>query len=102
MSAIREINPAGRTATVEAGVILSSLHEAVAEHDLIFPLTFGARGSAMLGGALSTNAGGSNVVRYGSTRGLCLGVEAVTPTGEVMNLMSALTRTTRATTCATC
>ncbi|KRS17804.1 FAD-binding oxidoreductase [Roseovarius indicus] len=90
MSAIRDINPKGRTATVEAGVILSSLHEAVAEHDLIFPLTFGARGSAMIGGALSTNAGGSNVVRYGSTRGLCLGIEAVTPTGEVMNLMSAL------------
>ena len=90
MSAIREINPTGRTAVVEAGVILSSLHDAVAEHDLIFPLTFGARGSAMIGGCLSTNAGGSNVVRYGSTRGLCLGIEAVTPTGQVMNLMSAL------------
>lgn len=90
MSRVREINPKGRTATVEAGVILSNLHEASAEHDLIFPLTFGARGSAMIGGCLSTNAGGSNVVRYGSTRGLCLGIEVVTPTGEVMNLMSAL------------
>ncbi len=90
MNAVRDINVSGRTATVEAGVILSKLHEAAGAHDLIFPLTFGARGSAMIGGALSTNAGGSNVVRYGSTRGLCLGIEAVTPTGEVMNLMSAL------------
>jgi FAD/FMN-containing dehydrogenase len=90
LSKIRDVNPAGRTATVEAGVVLSNLHAAADEHDLIFPLTFGARGSAMIGGALSTNAGGSNVVRYGSTRGLCLGIEAVTPTGEIMNLMSAL------------
>ncbi|MEO0772708.1 MAG: FAD-binding oxidoreductase [Pseudomonadota bacterium] len=90
MNAIRDVNPNRRTATVEAGVILTALHEAAEAHDLIFPLTFGARGSAMIGGALSTNAGGSNVVRYGSTRGLCLGIEAVTPTGEVMNLMSAL------------
>ncbi|MEL6119493.1 MAG: FAD-binding oxidoreductase [Pseudomonadota bacterium] len=85
-----DVNPSRRTATVEAGVILSHLHDAAEAHDLIFPLTFGARGSAMIGGALSTNAGGSNVVRYGSTRGLCLGIEAVTPTGQVMNLMSAL------------
>ena len=90
MNAIREVNPTRRTASVEAGVVLSNLHEAADQHDLIFPLTFGARGSAMIGGALSTNAGGSNVVRYGSTRGLCLGIEAVTPTGDVMNLMSAL------------
>ena len=90
LNTIREVNPSRRTATVEAGVILSNIHDAAEAHDLIFPLTFGARGSAMIGGALSTNAGGSNVVRYGSTRGLCLGLEAVTPTGEVMNLMSAL------------
>ncbi|MEL6646813.1 MAG: FAD-binding oxidoreductase [Pseudomonadota bacterium] len=90
LNSIREVNPGRRTATVEAGVILSTLHEAADTQDLIFPLTFGARGSAMIGGALSTNAGGSNVVRYGSTRGLCLGIEAVMPTGEVMNLMSAL------------
>ena len=90
MSAIREIRPQGRVAIVEAGVILSRLHDAASEHDLIFPLTFGARGSAMIGGCLSTNAGGSNVLRYGSARDLCLGVEVVTPTGEVMNLMSAL------------
>ncbi|MEM6587513.1 MAG: FAD-binding oxidoreductase [Pseudomonadota bacterium] len=90
MNTIHDVNPGRRTATVEAGVILTALHDAADAHDLIFPLTFGARGSAMIGGALSTNAGGSNVVRYGSTRGLCLGIEAVTPTGDVMNLMSAL------------
>ncbi|KQB97333.1 FAD-dependent oxidoreductase [Loktanella sp. 1ANDIMAR09] len=90
LNAISEINVEGRTATVGAGVILSNLHDAVEAHDLIFPLTLGARGSAMIGGLLSTNAGGSNVVRYGSTRGLCLGLEVVMADGRIMNLMSAL------------
>lgn len=90
MSAIREIRADARVAIVEAGAILSQVHDAVAAHDLIFPLTFGARGSAMIGGALSTNAGGSNVLRYGSARDLCLGLEVVLPTGEVLNLMSQL------------
>ena len=87
---ITEINVEGRTATVGAGVILSNLHDAAEANDLIFPLTLGARGSAMIGGLLSTNAGGSNVVRYGSTRGLCLGLEVVMADGRIMNLMSAL------------
>ena len=87
---ITEINTAAQTATVGAGVILSNLHEAAEAQDLIFPLTLGARGSAMIGGLLSTNAGGSNVVRYGSTRGLCLGLEVVMADGRIMNLMSAL------------
>ena len=87
---IVDINVQGRTATVGAGVILSNLHDAAETHDLIFPLTLGARGSAMIGGLLSTNAGGSNVVRYGSTRGLCLGLEVVMADGRIMNLMSAL------------
>ncbi|MDX8353910.1 FAD-binding oxidoreductase [Cognatiyoonia sp. IB215182] len=90
LNEITEINVAGRTATVGAGVILTNLHDAAEEHDLIFPLTLGARGSAMIGGLLSTNAGGSNVVRYGSTRGLCLGLEVVMADGRIMNLMSAL------------
>lgn len=90
MNAIREIRPDARIAVVEAGVVLSSIHDAVEEHDLVFPLTFGAKGQAMIGGALSTNAGGSNVVRYGSTRGLCLGLEVVMPDGEIMDLMSEL------------
>ncbi len=90
MTAVREIRPEARIAVVEAGVILSRLHDAAEEADLIFPLTFGARGSAMIGGCLSTNAGGSNVLRYGNARDLCLGLEAVLPTGEVLDLMSAL------------
>lgn len=90
MNTIREIRPGARVAVVEAGVILSQLHDAAGEHDLIFPLYFGARGSAMIGGVLSTNAGGSNVLRYGSTRHLCLGLEVVLADGRVMNLMSEL------------
>lgn len=90
MSAIREIRPEARVAVVEAGVVLARLHEAAEAHDLVFPLTFGARGSAMVGGLLSTNAGGSNVLRYGNARDLCLGLEVVLPSGEVMDLMSAL------------
>lgn len=90
MNKIKEVRGASRIAIVEAGVILSKLHDAVAEHDLIFPLTFGARGSAMLGGCLSTNAGGSNVLRYGNTRDLCLGLEVVLPNGDILNLMSEL------------
>ena len=90
MGAIREIRPEARIAVVEAGAILSDVHDAAAAHDLVFPLTFGARGSARIGGALSTNAGGSNVVRYGSTRGLCLGLEVVLADGRVLDLMSEL------------
>src|SRR6056297_2344715 len=90
MSAIREVRPEARIAIVEAGAILSRIHDAVEEHGLIFPLYFGARGSAMIGGALSTNAGGYNVLRYGSTRHLCLGIEAVLPNGEIVDLMSEL------------
>ncbi|MCF2904820.1 FAD-binding oxidoreductase [Octadecabacter sp. CECT 8868] len=90
MNTIHEINTAARTATVDAGVILSSLHDAAEMQDLIFPLTFGARGSAMIGGVMSTNAGGSNVLRYGNTRDLVLGLEAVLADGRVVNLMSSL------------
>ncbi|WP_084861140.1 FAD-binding oxidoreductase [Salibaculum halophilum] len=90
MNAIREINPRARTATVEAGVILSGLHAAAEAQDLIFPLTFGARGSAMIGGVLSTNAGGSNVLRHGNARDLCLGLEAVLADGRVVDLMKAV------------
>lgn len=90
MNRIREVSPEARIVVAEAGVILSRLHEAAEAQGLYFPLWFGARGSAMLGGVLSTNAGGSNVLRYGSTRGLCLGLEVVLADGRVLNLMSAL------------
>ena len=90
LNRIREIRPAAKIAIVEAGVILASLHDAAEEQGLYFPLWFGARGSAMIGGVLSTNAGGSNVLRYGSTRALCLGLEVVLADGRVLNLMSEL------------
>jgi FAD/FMN-containing dehydrogenase len=90
MNRIREVRPQARIAVVEAGVILTHLHDAAEEVDLYFPLWFGARGSATIGGVLSTNAGGSNVLRYGSTRGLCLGLEVVLPDGRVLDLMTEL------------
>ncbi|MEE9426537.1 MAG: FAD-binding oxidoreductase [Paracoccaceae bacterium] len=90
LNKIVEIKPDSHVAIVQAGAILSNIHAAVEEKDLTFPLFFGARGSAMIGGALSTNAGGSNVLRYGNTRALCLGLEVVLADGRIMNLMSEL------------
>lgn len=90
MNRIRAVNRQARLAVVEAGVILGRLHDAAEVEGLYFPLWFGARGSAMIGGVLSTNAGGSNVLRYGSTRALCLGLEVVLADGRVMDLMSEL------------
>ena len=90
MNRIRELRPEARLAVVEAGVVLSRLHDAADAAGLNFPLWFGARGSAMIGGVLSTIAGGSNVLRYGSTRALCLGLEVVLADGRVLNLMSEL------------
>ncbi|MDU8910440.1 FAD-binding oxidoreductase [Aestuariicoccus sp. MJ-SS9] len=90
MNRILEIRPEARLAVVEAGVVLEQLHTATAQHGLVFPLTFGAKGSCRVGGFLSTNAGGSNVLRYGNTRDLVLGIEVVLADGRVMNLMSEL------------
>ena len=90
MNAVRALDAAGRTVTVEAGTVLETLHAAALEHKLIFPLMFGAKGSCTVGGNLSTNAGGSNVVRYGTTRELCLGIEAVMPGGSVINALTGL------------
>ncbi|MEQ3624935.1 MAG: FAD-binding oxidoreductase [Celeribacter sp.] len=90
MNRIREIRSHARVAVAEAGVVVATLQEAVAAQGLSFPLMFGARGSARIGGVLSTNAGGANVLRYGNTRALCLGLEAVLPDGRVMDLTSAL------------
>lgn len=90
MNRIREIRAEARVALVEAGVVLERLHQATAEHGLTFPLNFGAKGSAMIGGVLSTNAGGSNVLRYGNTRALVLGLEAVMADGTIVDAMTAL------------
>ncbi|GAA3862332.1 FAD-binding oxidoreductase [Celeribacter arenosi] len=90
MNRVRDINPSARVVTVEAGVILSDLHDAVGDVGMIYPMTFGAKGSARIGGTLATNAGGSNVLRYGNTRDLCLGIEAVLTDGRVVDLMGEL------------
>ena len=71
-------------------MILSKIHEIVEEQNLFFPLSLGAQGSCMIGGNLSTNAGGVNVLKYGNTRELCLGLEIVLPDGKIMNLLSEL------------
>jgi FAD/FMN-containing dehydrogenase len=90
MNAVRALDVDGRSMTVEAGVILQTAQDHARDHGLVFPLTFGAQGSAMIGGALSTNAGGSNVVKYGTTRELCIGIEAVLPDGSVINALTGL------------
>jgi FAD/FMN-containing dehydrogenase len=90
LNTIRDIKPDARIAIVEAGVILQTLHTAAEQHGLIYPMTFGAKGSCMIGGNLGTNAGGSNVLRYGNTRDLVLGIEAVMPNGDIVDLMSEL------------
>ena len=71
----------------EAGCILENIQQAAEAEDLLFPLNFGSRRSCQIGGNLSTNAGGLNVVRYGNTRSLCLGLEVVAADGQVMNLL---------------
>ncbi|MEI4471023.1 FAD-binding oxidoreductase [Frigidibacter sp. MR17.24] len=90
LNRIREIRAGARVCIAEAGVVLAQVHAAVAAHGLSFPLSFGAQGSARVGGFVSTNAGGSNVVRYGNTRALVLGVEVVLADGRVLDLMGAL------------
>ncbi len=83
MRAAPEIDVAGKMMTAQAGCILEDLQNAAAEHDLFFPLDLGAKGSCQIGGNLATNAGGVNFLRYGGARELCIGLEAVLPSGEV-------------------
>ena len=90
MRAIEQINPVQRTATVQAGVVLAALQEAAAAHDLDFPLDFGARGTATLGGTAATNAGGNRVIRYGMTRDMVLGLEVVLADGTVVSSLNTL------------
>jgi len=85
LNRIREIDVRSNTVTVEAGVILETLHGAVDEVDRLYPLSLGSQGSCEIGGNLSSNAGGTGVLAYGNARELCLGVEVVLPTGEVFD-----------------
>ena len=83
MNRVREVDLAAGAMTVDAGCILDSLHRVAEEHGRVFPLSLGSQGSCQIGGNLSTNAGGTQVLAYGNARQLCLGLEVVLPTGEV-------------------
>ena len=85
MNRIQAIDTINRTITVQAGCILQQIQDAASEAGLLFPLSLAAEGSCTIGGNLSTNAGGTAVLRYGNTRDLCLGLEVVTPQGRVWN-----------------
>lgn len=87
MNHIEELDEVSRTITVQSGVILQNIQEAAKDKELLFPLNFGAKGSAQIGGCISTNAGGLRVLRYGMTRALVLGVEAVLMDGRIISSM---------------
>lgn len=95
MNGIRSIDVAAQTLVAEAGVILQHLHEFAAKHDLRFPLTLGGKGSATIGGLVSTNAGGTQVLRHGTMRALVEGVEAVLPDGSIFDGLAALKKDNR-------
>jgi FAD/FMN-containing dehydrogenase len=82
---IRAVDPVNNTMTVEAGCILQTIQQCAAEHQRLFPLSLASEGSCTIGGNLSTNAGGTGVLRYGATRDLCLGLEVVTAQGDLLS-----------------
>jgi FAD/FMN-containing dehydrogenase len=90
MNAVRTVDSDNLTITVEAGCVLQNLQQAAEKAGFLFPLSLGSEGSCTIGGNLSTNAGGTQVVRYGNTRELCLGLEVVTAQGEVLHGLSGL------------
>ncbi|TRD22463.1 FAD-binding oxidoreductase [Palleronia caenipelagi] len=85
MRAIRAVYPAENVLVAEAGAVLADVQKAAVEADRLFPLSLASEGSARIGGLLSTNAGGVNVLRYGNARDLTLGIEAVLPDGQVIH-----------------
>jgi FAD/FMN-containing dehydrogenase len=90
LRAVRAVDRANLTLTAEAGCVLQHVQAAAAEHGLLFPLSLAAEGSCTLGGNLATNAGGTQVLRYGNARELCLGLEVVNAEGEVWHGLSGL------------
>jgi FAD/FMN-containing dehydrogenase len=95
MNRIRAISAENRIAVAEAGVILATLHEAAHEIAMRFPLTLGARGSCTIGGLTSTNAGGTQVLKFGTMRSLVAGIEAVLPDGSIHSGLSGLKKDNR-------
>jgi FAD/FMN-containing dehydrogenase len=95
MNRIRSISVEGRVAVAEAGVVLETLHDAAHQAGMRFPLTLGARGSCTIGGLASTNAGGTQVLKFGTMRSLVAGVEAVLPDGSVHSGLSGLKKDNR-------
>ena len=90
MNTVRSIDTDNLTMTVDAGCILQNLQEVAHNAGVLFPMSLAAEGSCTIGGNLGTNAGGTQVVRYGNTRELCLGLEVVTPQGEVWDGLKGL------------
>jgi FAD/FMN-containing dehydrogenase len=90
LNRVREIDAANLTMTVEAGCVLQAAQEAAAAHELLLPLSLAAEGSCTIGGTLATNAGGTQVLRYGNARELCLGLEVVTAGGDIWDGLSGL------------
>jgi len=90
MKKIRHLDASNLSLTVEAGCVLQTLQEVAHSHGLMFPLSLGSEGSCTIGGNLSTNAGGTQVLRFGNARELCLGLEVVTAQGEIWSGLSAL------------
>ena len=90
MNKVRDIDALNYAITVEAGVILADVQTAAEEADRYFPLSLGGEGTARIGGNLSTNAGGTGVLRYGPARDMCLGLEAVLPDGRIWNGLTGL------------
>ncbi|UHS59163.1 FAD-binding oxidoreductase [Agrobacterium vaccinii] len=95
MNAIRNIDADDFSAVVEAGCVLSEVKDRIAERGMFFPLALGAQGSCRIGGNVATNAGGINVLRYGMTRELVLGLEVVLPDGTIFNGLSTLRKDNR-------
>ena len=90
MNAVRAVYPEENVLIAEAGVILADVQSAAAQADRLFPLSLAAEGTARIGGNLATNAGGTGVLRYGNTRDLCLGLEAVLPDGTIWHGLTRL------------
>ena len=88
MNQIEDVGTDDRTMVVQAGTLLQDVQDAAAAEGLLFPLDFGARGSANIGGVIATNAGGNRVIRYGMTRNLVLGLEAVLADGTVLSSLN--------------